>query len=167
MKQCEGCRFCCWSFGVKELEKGALVHCQHECEKGCDVHDTEEFPKSCGQLICPYLQLEGMHRPDNFQSVLEELKGNLGAYIPCVPLGIPVEEANGLIRKTNTVLASIQNVNGDNCQWAFTVIPLNRMEDGSWITGTVLYMPWMELCQKYGAEFKAPVLYPWFTIIQA
>lgn len=130
---CDGCRFCCWAWAVDDarLEKRVLQHCRHECAAGCALHGRREQPEACAAFRCPYQERAGLHRPDNFQRTLEEAGGNIGNYIPAVPLSIPVEEANRLIRATRTVPASI--IAGG--QWLDVVLPLDLNFDGGWMSG--------------------------------
>lgn len=133
MNACDGCKFCCWGWAVDvpTFGKSALRHCKHECAKGCAIHLKPEKPITCRGFHCPYQEREGLHRPDNFQATLESLGGNIGNYIPAIPISIPVEIANRLIRDTRTVPASVINDN----QWVDVILPLDRNRDGGWESG--------------------------------
>lgn len=122
MNSCSGCRFCCWSWAVTELKKPALRHCGYECQAGCAVHNLVVQPAMCERFRCPYQERDGFHRPDSFQQTLEELRGNVGNYIPIVPVSIPVERANQLIRDTRTVPAAIIA----DGQWLDVILPLDQ-----------------------------------------
>lgn len=97
---------------------------------GCAVHAKPKQPEACMEFHCPYQERDGLHRPDNFQSTLEELRGNIGNYIPAIPTSIPIETANRLIRETRTVPAAV--INGG--KWVNVIMPLDRDEKGGWVT---------------------------------
>ncbi len=130
MNPCNGCRFCCWSWSVEEISKPCLTHCQYECKKGCEIYMRFNRPTACEEFHCPYQERDGLHRPDKFQKTLESLGGNIGNYIPNIPVTIPVETANRLIRETRTLPVSI--INGT--QWVDVIMPLDRDESGGWVT---------------------------------
>jgi len=149
MRQCSGCKFCCWSFAIEDIPddisglkfKPSLQHCQHECLVGCAIHDQKKYPPACKAFICPYLKGEDIHRPDIFQKVLQELNGNISNYIPSIPTKIPVEEAEKLIRRTRNILASILTGN----EWVQIVLPLDREKDGSWTSNEDAVQEWRKL----------------------
>ena len=89
-----------------------------------------EQPEACGAFHCPYQLRDGYHRPDNFQKTLEELGGDIGNYIPMIPVEIPVEKANQIIRDTRTVLACVLN----GGEWVDVVMPLDRYPSGGWLS---------------------------------
>ena len=136
MRECDGCRFCCWSFNAHDIPnpvtgfemKPARQHCVFECDKGCELHATERLPQACDEFKCPYLQGQDIHRPDTFQEALEELGGNIGNYIPAVPESVPVSLARTLIREDRSVPAFILLGN----EWARVILPLDRNEDRTW-----------------------------------
>lgn len=131
MRECSGCRFCCWSWAVPKINKPELSHCKFECAKGCSVHKQKEQPVECTDFKCPYLEGRDIHRPDSFQATLEELGGNIGNYIPSVLTSIPIDIANQRIRDTRTVPVSV--INGE--YWVNVIMPLDRDENGGWVTG--------------------------------
>lgn len=98
---------------------------------------TPEQPIPCRIFNCPYQERDGYHRPDNFQETLESLGGNIGNYIPAIPISIPIDKANRLIRKTRTVPASVMN----DGQWVDVILPLDRDENGGWLTADPT--PWV------------------------
>lgn len=160
--ECNGCRFCCWSYSVEDVPqqakgpglrilqyKAPLSHCQHECEAGCSIHEQKGYPKECRDFRCPYLVGDSIHRPDTFQSLLVGLGGNLGGYVPTIPYVIPVLAASKLITETRTVLAS----RIFDYQWKKIVMPLDTETDGNWYPKEEFLPPWDELCTKYGVTF--------------
>lgn len=130
MKTCSGCRFCCysWAVDVPELHKSALRHCAHECSKGCALHP--KWPSVCESFHCPWQEREGYHRPDTFQAALESAGGDIGNYIPMVPLSIDADWARRNIHDTRTVPACVI----DGGRWVDLVLPLDRDADGGWTT---------------------------------
>jgi hypothetical protein len=135
MRECSGCKFCCWSFNVHDIPdevrglelKPAFTHCQHECTAGCGLHNDVRQPTTCREFHCPYQTGEQIHRPDTFQSILEALGGNIGNYIPAIDETIPVDEAIALIQRTRSLPAFI--INGG---WERVILPLDRETDGTW-----------------------------------
>ncbi len=135
MRECGECRFCCWSFAVLDIPdelkgietKQALTHCQHECE-GCAIHERDDYPEMCKTFICPYLSGDDIHRPDIFQEVLEQAKGNIGNYIPMIPTTRLIEDAEQLVRDTRSLPAAIMI----NNEWSYVMLPLDRKADGEW-----------------------------------
>lgn len=93
-------------------------------------------PTACETFHCPYQERDGLHRPDKFQKTLESLGGNIGNYIPTIPVTIPVDVANRLIRETRTLPVSV--INGT--QWVDAIMPLDRDENGGWVTADPI--PW-------------------------
>lgn len=155
MANCDGCTFCCWSFAVRDVPqlveiklKEELTSCPQLCETGCRIHGTEQYPTGCKEFICPYLIGEPTHRPDTFQKLLMELKGNMGNIIPSIPWVIPVLKAEELIRSSRTIMASFV-LDG---AWHRTVIPLDREENGSWLVRSEPVNLWNGLFKKYGME---------------
>lgn len=126
MRECGPCRFCCFAWAVRELSKPALAHCRHECHAGCSIHG--HHPANCRSFACPYLEGAPIHRPDTFQSVLECEIGDIGNYIPAIPVEMPAEEARLKIIETRRLPAFII-VDG---QWRNVVLPLDREKDGNW-----------------------------------
>lgn len=146
IRDCSGCKFCCWSFNVNIPElKNELTHCKHECEKGCNIHNDVSQTEICRNFKCPYLFGEDVHKPGSFQKVLEEAKGDMGNYIPAICTFVPVETANGLIIGTRTLPAFIL-VDG---QWILSIIPIDKKEDGSWEVSDTMVKSWSLLYQKY------------------
>jgi len=151
-RDCDGCRFCCWSFNVSDVPverrslkvvelKRELTHCRHECQRGCDVHGTMFKPIICESFYCPYVSGVDIHRPDVFQPLLEELNGDMGNYIPAVSRAMDVEFAKDLIRETRSIPAAIM-LEG---QWVKLILPLDRQPDGSWVTTEHLHARWAVL----------------------
>lgn len=134
------------SSALKVLQyKSPLAHCQYECVKGCSIHEKKGYPKGCHDIICPYLLDEDIHRPDIFAQCLEELKGNLGGYIPSIPTVVPVQEAIELIIKSRTILVG----RIIDKQWKRLVMPLDLDSNGVWYPEEKLLPPWTELLTKY------------------
>jgi len=150
MRECNGCKFCCWSFNVEDIPhkarslkvlnfKPEQTHCWHECARGCALHGTFFQPPICHDFQCPYTSSEeDIYRPDTFQALIEELGGNMGNYIPMVPTTISVADARQLITKSRTIPAAFF-CNGD---WMKAIIPLDRNEDGSWVTTELMLDIW-------------------------
>jgi len=150
MRSCDKCRWCCWTYNIKDVPvqrrslkvvelKPERSHCRHECDKGCDLHGTFFQPVACHGFFCPYLGGEDIHRPDTFQPLLEELGGNMGNYIPAVPQAMDVEFAKKTIRETRTVPAAAL-FDGN---WVRVVLPLDRQPDGSWVTDEMMHARWV------------------------
>src|SRR5262245_40216388 len=112
MRKCNSCRFCCWSFAVTDINKQALNHCGHECKQGCKIHEKSKYPPSCKLFICPYLNGEKIQRPDKYQNLLKELNGNIGNYIPAIPINFKAKEVKETILKTRSIPAFIM-INND------------------------------------------------------
>ena len=135
MRECGECRFCCWSFAVHDVpqeikgieNKPALTNCWQECD-GCAIHERADYPPMCKTFICPYLRGDEIHRPDKFQVTLNEAGGNIGNYIPTVPLEFNVESANILIRSERCLPAAILI----NNEWQQVILPLDRDSEGNW-----------------------------------
>lgn len=135
MRKCDGCKFCCWSFKVLDVpdtlkgieDKFALQHCQYE-GAGCAIHEQPNYPPMCAGFVCPYLSGADIHRPDTFQQVLEQSKGNIGNYIPMVPTDMLIEDVEQLIRETRSLPAAIMIQN----EWTYVMLPLDRRPDGEW-----------------------------------
>lgn len=106
MRTCDGCKFCCWSYGVSEVPKEPLSHCAHECGAGCSIHADK--PSQCREFDCPYIAGDAIHRPDTFQPFLEELGGNLLCYVPYVPLTVSVEKAKEIMQNTRSIHCAIK-----------------------------------------------------------
>ena len=111
--------------------KEALVHCQHECD-GCALHHLGTKPQECQEFDCLYRHGAEIHRPDTFQQVLEDAGGNLGNYIPMIPITMDAEAAKKLIKQERCLPAAIL-VGG---QWRSVILPLDRKEDGTWEEST-------------------------------
>jgi len=162
VRECEGCRFCCWSFTVHDVprssdftilqSKPALTHCSHECESGCSIHGADTFPLGCKVFLCPYLAGDEIHRPDTFQYLLESMNITVCAFVPAVPKTIPVEEANDLITRTRTIMAATADLYGYSGQWVRVVMPLDLEKNGQWYLNKDLLPPWISLCAKYGVN---------------
>ena len=135
MRQCDKCRFCCWSFGVHDVpneikgieNKPSLTHCQYETD-GCAIHGRDDYPPQCKTFFCPYLEGAEIHRPDKFQDVIEGAKGNIGSFIPMVPLIMTAKSARRLIEQTRSVPAVFIL----DSKWVQVVLPLDRKDDGTW-----------------------------------
>lgn len=159
MRSCDGCKFCCWSFNVPEVPdsikglglKPARQHCPHECSRGCAIHDRNNYPVVCNDFVCPYLDGEDMHRPDEFQGVLKELNGNVGAYIPAVPTLIPVQVAKQMIANTRTVPAFILVVD----EWMRVILSLDRHPDRTWTVNQEPNDRWRDLFKLHGVHFDS------------
>lgn len=151
MKKCDSCRFCCWSFGISELNKPAMNHCEHECKKGCDIHNKKDYPPSCKWFVCPYLIGENVQRPDKYQNLLKELSGSIGNYVPAIPIGFDSGEVRKIITKTRTIPAFIMIEN----KWYEVIMPLDRNEDGSWVSTEEIINEWEELYYKHSIECKS------------
>ncbi len=142
MRTCNGCRFCCWSFNVEMFPlKHEITHCMHECEKGCALHGLEQQPETCRDFKCPYLTGEDIYKPSTFQNVLEELRGNMGNYIPAVATHVPINAAINLIRESRSLPAFILIGN----TWLKLILPLDRNSDGSWATNDAAMHAWINL----------------------
>ena len=155
IRECNGCKFCCWSFHVNGFAdnsmKLSLSHCSYECKKGCSIHGGEEYPYVCGGFICPYLTGENIHRPDTFQKVLEEAKGNIGNYIPTIPVNFDSAEVRKLIKKSRSVPASIII----NDRWHHVILPLDRNENGNWVSTEEIVSVWEEFYNENSTEFDS------------
>ena len=146
MKLCDGCRWCCYSYNVEVPErprslkvlvfKAENTHCRHECDKGCAIHNTSFQPVICHDFECPYQREYPVYRPDRFQELLQT--GNMGNYVPMVPLSMDATEAEQRIRTTRTVPAAIL-LEGT---WAKVILPLDRELDGSWSTNSDMEALW-------------------------
>lgn len=154
IRECGGCRFCCWSFNVDVPHptlldiiepKKKLSNCAHECEKGCTLHGKKEQPNVCKVFHCPYIRGENIHKPDVFQDELKDLKGNIGNYIPAVLSSIDIAATKELIRKTRTIPAYILIGN----EWKEIIMPLDRDENGTWLLTGERLKPWEELYKRY------------------
>src|ERR1041385_9041190 len=135
--ECDGCRFCCWVFNAQDIPdpiqglalKQDREHCLFECSKGCSLHGTEQKPFPCTQFECPYIQGKFIHRPDEFQKVLEEIGIQVGNFIPAIPPYVPVKMAECLIRENRTIPAFIMIGN----EWVKVVLSLDRQDSRTWI----------------------------------
>jgi hypothetical protein len=151
---CGECRFCCWSFNVHDVPdpikgldlKPARQHCSYECNQGCSIHELDKYPNACRTFECPYLQKKYIHRPDNFQTVLEEINIGVGNFIPAVPPHIPVKLAEDLIRENRTVPAYILIGN----EWARVILSLDREDAKSWVVNETSVKLWGDLFNAYG-----------------
>jgi len=116
--------------------KSENAHCHHECEQGCAIHETLFQPVTCHDFMCPYLHDYPIHRPDVFQELL--ITGDMGNYIPMIPITMDSDEAAERIRTTRTVPAAILLDGG----WTKVVLPLDREPDGSWSTNSDMNTLW-------------------------
>ena len=154
MRECRTCRFCCWSFNVHDVPdsikglamKSARTHCPYECVAGCSIHKHQNYPQSCHDFVCPYLEGEDIHRPDAFQQTVEELNGNMANFIPHLSARVPVEESRELITSSRSVPASILQ----NGQWVEIIMPLDKENDGSWAVTEDRVIRWEELYARHG-----------------
>lgn len=121
-RSCNGCRFCCWAYGIGDLDKKPLKSCIYECSSGCSVHSTPVQPKECKDFNCPYILGKDIHRPDTFEALLKELGSSLGCFIPHVPTFVPVDAAQDLIKRTRTVPAALQCDTG----WEVAVLSIDQ-----------------------------------------
>lgn len=157
MNECNGCRFCCWVYAASVptsdftilIDKPGLNHCSHECEKGCALHASEHLPPICRDFHCPYQLMPGLHRPDTFQSLLEELHGTNGGYIPIISDKIPVSDALALIARHRSVMAAF--LLGDH--WIPLALPIDKNYDNSWTVTEESRRAWKELYEINGVEF--------------
>ena len=80
MRRCGGCRACCSTNGIVELDKPPRRKCPHECSKGCAIY--AERPQSCRDYACLWLLGHGedWERPDKIGVLVEEREGQ--------PLGV-------------------------------------------------------------------------------
>ena len=65
MKSCNGCKECCYTYTVPEMDKPRLQWCRHTCEQGCAIHDCPR-PPICTEFHC-YWKMSGWSeglRPD-------------------------------------------------------------------------------------------------------
>ena len=51
MRSCNGCKECCYTYTVPEMEKPRLQWCKHVCEAGCAIHNGSR-PDICTQFHC-------------------------------------------------------------------------------------------------------------------
>lgn len=161
MRACGECRFCCWSFNVSDVPdpiqelslKPARRHCLFECNQGCSIHGLEKYPEACDQFECPYLQEYPIHRPDNFQEVLEEIGIEVGNFIPAIPPYVPVKMAECLIRDSRSVPAYILIGN----EWIKVILSLDREDAKSWIVNEKYVELWGDLFRIYGAPIDSMV----------
>ncbi len=155
VRECDKCRFCCWSFGVHDIPdektgltfKPSLTHCQHECAKGCGLYPNK-WPSACKTFLCPYLEGANIYRPDTFQ-FLKELDINIGNFIPSIHPGLPIKETKELIIKTRTIPASILVGN----KWVKVIMALDRAEDKSWTVNKKIVQEWEKFYKSYDVKF--------------
>lgn len=158
---CEKCRFCCWIFNVTDVPdpisglelKPARQHCLYECNRGCSIHGLEKYPESCDHFECPYLQGQYIHRPDEFQKVLESLNISVGNFIPAVPPHIPVTMAEDLIKESRTVPAFILIGN----EWIRVILSLDRTDGKSWVVNDKAVGQWSDLFRTYDAPIDTTI----------
>ena len=155
MRECDSCKFCCWSFNVDVPNPRYLTvlepkrerrHCEHECEAGCRLHGHENQPDICRGFRCAYIEGQDIHRPDNFQVQIEAINGSMGNFIPAVSIKVPISEAQSLIAQSRTIPAHI--LLGGN--WTETVLPLDKNEYGGWATSNESVALWGELYARHG-----------------
>jgi hypothetical protein len=159
--QCDNCRFCCWSFNVQDVPdplkgldlKPARQHCVYECKQGCSIHGLEKYPEACDGFECPYLEGKFIHRPDNFQDVLEDMDIEVGNFIPAIPPYVPIKIAEGLIRENRSVPAYILIGN----EWIKVILSLDREDDKTWVVNERSVQLWGELFKTYGASVDTSV----------
>lgn len=158
---CGGCRFCCWSFNVTDVPdpvkgldlKPARQHCSYECNQGCSIHGLEKYPEACDHFECPYLQGKYIHRPDNFQSVLEEIGVEVGNFIPAIPPHIPVKTAEHLIKENRSIPAYILIGN----QWMRVILSLDREDGKTWMVNERSVELWEDLFQTYDVPIDTTI----------
>lgn len=154
MKQCDGCRFCCWSFNIPDIPneiqgltfKTALNHCEFECKNGCSIHERKDYPQICKEFVCPYLTGKAIHRPDTFQTLIKELNPTVGNYIPNIPVSVPIEKAKDLIKETRAIPAFITIRD----TWAEVIVSMDREPDKSWSITKEVFGKWKDFLQQYG-----------------
>jgi hypothetical protein len=159
--KCGECRFCCWSFNVQDVPdpikelalKPARQHCLYECNQGCSIHGLEKYPQACNDFECPYLQGKYIHRPDNFQKVLEEMNIEVGNFIPAIPPDISIKMAECLIRENRTIPAFILIGN----EWVKVILSLDREDAKTWIVNEKSVELWSDLFKIYGAPIDITV----------
>jgi hypothetical protein len=90
---------------------------------------------------CPYLFGEEVHQPDIFREILEEIDGNMGNYVPAIPVYVSINSAINLIRESRSIMAFILV----DMRWIQTVIPLDKNTDGTWWATKVMSDAWIDL----------------------
>lgn len=159
--ECGNCKFCCWSFNAKDIPdpilglslKPAREHCIYECKLGCSIHGLPQYPQPCSDFKCPYLQGKYIHRPDNFQVVLEEMNIEVGSFIPAIPPHIPVKMAESLIRENRSIPAYILVGN----EWVRVILSLDRKDAKTWIVNEKSVGLWQNLFRTYGESIDSTV----------
>lgn len=162
-RECDGCKFCCWSFNVDvphphlyeivELKR-ELRHCHHECEAGCALHSTKHKPTGCQSFHCPFVLGDAVHRPDLFQEFVKQLDGTMGNYIPIVPDTINVEAAQDIIRKTRSLPAAILL----NSTWVKLILPMDRSPDGTWRNNQGAINEWADFYAANNCDFPKELM---------
>lgn len=161
MRGCGDCRFCCWSFNVHDVPdpvqgltlKPAREHCIYECKQGCSIHGLDQYPQVCDEFECPYLQGKQIHRPDNFQGVLEEIGIGVGSFIPAIPPHIPVKMAEILIRENRSIPAYILVGN----EWIKVILSLDRENAKTWTVNEKSMQLWQALFNIYGSDIDVMI----------
>jgi len=154
MRDCNKCRFCCWSFAVHDVpdavkgieNKPVLTHCQHECD-GCAIHEQPDYPAMCASFICPYLAGDDIHSPVVFQPILERAAGSIGNYIPAISARLPVAECEALIEQTRSLPAAILIDNN----WFSLVMPLDK-DEATWRPDERHIEQWAQAYARHGVE---------------
>lgn len=144
MRSCDGCRWCCLAYGVSEIQKRALCHCEHECSKGCSIHLMTGYPKECREFQCPYLNGDSIYRPDTFQPLLQRLGISLKSFIPWIPVVIPMKQSKKLIRRTRSILCAVK---AD--KWELITLKLDQPKGDVFSGSDELREAWQELWDKY------------------
>jgi hypothetical protein len=158
---CGECRFCCWSFNVTDVPdpikgldlKPARQHCLYECNRGCSIHELDKYPEACHDFECPYLNGKYIHRPDEFQEVLEEIDVQVGNFIPAIPPHVPVKIAVNLIRENRSVPAYILIGN----EWIRVILSLDREDAKTWMVNETSVELWGDMFKVYGAPIDTTV----------
>lgn len=123
MRTCDGCRFCCYIYGVDVLGKPAGKSCSFECDSGCSIH--KDRPLQCADFKCPYLNGDQIHRPDTFKAILRRLQSNLVCIIPWIPQSVPPVAAERLIETSWSILCAVKTETG----WTPIVLDLTQQDN--------------------------------------
>jgi hypothetical protein len=153
-RACDGCTFCCWSFGIDDVpyhglvRKSPLTDCWHACHT-CGVHDHPDYPKQCRSFICPYLSGDDIHRPDSFEYMLKIMRVTVEGFIPAIPVALDPVEACNLVYETRSMLASMI-VRG---QWQRSVISLDSPDGVPRMASPTLTLRWISLLAAHGIVY--------------
>ncbi len=72
MRMCGGCKACCTTNAIVELNKPVRTHCRYECDTGCRRYKTR--PQSCRDFNCMWILGLGDEsgRPDKIGLFVED-----------------------------------------------------------------------------------------------